>query len=156
MTFHELLVLAGGAGIGAGLVLLSVVAALLRRRRIAARDPGVIDLHRAGRRLRQLERMARHTEVRLNGRMDELRHLLARAEQVLPHAAGGGEDAVAAEPGPLPAILEKQRDQIFRLRFQGLETVDIARRLRLPIGEVELTLKLHQRQQDHAGAGAGN
>jgi hypothetical protein len=147
-------VLAGGAGIGAGLVLLSVVAAMLRRRRIAARAPGQVDFRRAGRRLRQLERMARRTEVRLNSRMDELRHLLAQAEQVLPRPLGEGQSAGGPEAGPLPAILEKQRDQIFRLRFQGLETVDIARRLRLPVGEVELTLKLHQRQQDHAGAGA--
>ena len=171
MNTSELLMVAAGAVIGATLVGLSLAAAAMRRRRAASSHmPEMEHLRRLARRIRQLDRIARRTEERLNGRMDELRRLLAQAEGVTapraapPYASDGryvGEPAAgerpSSEPGgpaspastraPLPGGLQKQRDQIFRLRFQGLETIDIARRLNLPVGEVELTLKLYREQQ---------
>jgi DNA-directed RNA polymerase specialized sigma24 family protein len=101
--------------------------------------------------------MARRAEERLNGRMDELRRLLAQADAAAARPGGAyvPQDASSpAEQAAPPAILEKQRDQIFRLRLQGLEPIDIARRMRVPVGEVELTLKLRKAQQEHARAAA--
>jgi DNA-directed RNA polymerase specialized sigma24 family protein len=164
MNMEQVLVLAGGAAVGAALLLGSIWVAVRRARRGApAGSVGAGELRRMGRRIRQLERIARRTEERLNARMDELRRLLAQADDLT--ARGGGlyvpqdvPDRADADGTPkglsaVPAMLEKQRDQIFRLRLQGLETVDIARRMRLPIGEVELTLKLARTQQ-RAGAAA--
>jgi uncharacterized protein (TIGR03382 family) len=160
MTPGEWLLLGGGAAIGAALALLSVLAVLRRRRRADSSGPaGTGDLRRLGRRIRQLERIARRTEERLNSRMDELRRLLAEAERVTggsPARAGGGDAAGPADPpsAPLPAFLQSQRDQVLRLSLQGLEPLDIARRLDMPVGEVELTLKLHE-QEAHARQAAG-
>ena len=156
MNLQEILVLGVGAAVGAALLLGSVLAAVRRARRgtLAGRG-GTDEVRRLGRRIRQLERMARRTEARLNGRMDELRRLLAQAEAVTARPGGAyvpQEASSSAEAVAPPAILEKQRDQIFRLRLQGLEPIDIARRMRVPVGEVELTLKLRKAQRDHARA----
>jgi hypothetical protein len=165
MTREQILVLAVGAAVGAALFLASVLVAVRRaRRRSAGGKHSTAELRRLGRRIRQLERLARRTEERLNGRMDELRHLLARAEEVTARHEGlyvaqdapgrRTEDGTPAGLSAVPAMLEKQRDQIFRLRLQGLEPMDIARRMRMPIGEVELTLKLGKTQKDRARADA--
>lgn len=58
------------------------------------------------------------------------------------------ESAIAADnaqrPGSLypPPRLESQQDEILRLHGQGMDWVDIARRLDLTVGEVELTVNL--------------
>lgn len=154
----EWVIVIGAAAAGAGLLLFVGRLALRPVRRSGAAGMTDLDtMRRLAVRLRRLERVARRTERRLEDHVDELRRLLSQAEAKAAPAGTGDSfrpvapGAPASPPGArseaiLPGILEKQRDLIFRLRLQGLEPMDIARRLRLPIGEVELTLKLHDRQ----------
>lgn len=153
MTHNELL-LAAGVVLGAGCLALAGLLRLRRRKGLGeAERPRDGSLRRTARRIRQLERIARRTEERLNSRMDELRRLLAQAERVIARVqAPPGEAPPPDTDVAAPGLLEKQRDHVLRLRLQGLETIDIARRLGLPVGEVELTLKLQEKEKDLAGA----
>lgn len=156
MTAQEWLVLAASLATGAAVALVAL--AVSRRLARRAGVPAGADLEAMRRlavRLRRLERLARRTERRLADRGGELRRLLAQADGRTPPAAddsprpaapGADAESPDAREEALPHILEKERDLIFRLRLQGLEPVDIARRLSLPVGEIELTLRLHDEQ----------
>jgi DNA-directed RNA polymerase specialized sigma24 family protein len=155
MTTQEWLIPAGAAAVGAAAAIL--VAWIARRFAPRRGAPGRADLESMRRlavRLRRLEQVARRTQHRVGDHVEELRRLLSEAEDLCPQPPPGGEPprSLQDEEPVLPGILEKQRDQVFRLRFQGLEAIDIARRLALPVGEVELTLKLRD-QQARAEAG---
>jgi len=137
----------------AGILALALLVVL---RRTGAADRGrsaQLAARRAPGQLRRLNRLARRIERRLKARTDRLRELLDRAERLTarldPLATGLDVQGDGLTPD-LP--LERQRDQIFRLSFQGLEPMDIARKLDLPVGEVEVTLNLHKSQH---GAGRG-
>ena len=162
MTTNELLVLAGGVAAGAALVLLTVLAVVLRRRRGASPDEagagGAGDLRHLGRRIRRLDLIARRAQARVKAQVEELRRLLARAERLtggVPARASDAAPSAEPEEAPLPAIVQSQRDQVLRLSLQGLEPIDIARRMSMPIGEVELTLRLHQKEHEPARTPGG-
>ena len=156
MTAQEWLVLAGSVAAGAAAALAAVAVAMRLGRRGSPARTDLDVMRRLALRLRRLQRVARETERRLEGHVDELRRLLSEAEGKAAAGAAGESSPGAAPPAPdatpdadkplLPGILEKQKDLIFRLRLQGLEPVDIARRLHLPVGEVELTLRLHDKE----------
>ncbi|MCJ7543044.1 MAG: hypothetical protein MUP47_00510 [Phycisphaerae bacterium] len=134
-------ILPAAAG-GALVVALVVVAARLGRRRpvgtpLPALRSDVAEL------ASQLEDYARQIDRQVAQRLDRLEGLLAQADsrqqelrRLLELATKAAED----NP-PCPRAAD---DQVVALASQGLDSVEIARRLRMGVGEVELILNLHR------------
>ena len=78
-------------------------------------------------------------------RLDELQQSLERAEnriaQLEAARRAGGDDPAG---GGRPAAALKA-DEVSRLASQGLNAVEIARRMNMDVGEVELMINLHSR-----------
>jgi hypothetical protein len=129
------------AGLVAGAILAVLGIRLARRDRkrtdLAALRNDVADL--AG----QLEDFARRIDNRVDDRLGRLQTLLAEADkkqQELRHlteAAGQAGDKPAIAPGGTSG-------QVLVLASQGLDSVEIARRLQMDVGEVELMINLHR------------
>ena len=159
------LLVAGSMALGVALAVLGAMAVgrLRRRGGLAgeAGSAGAGDVRHLKRRIRRLNRIARRAQERVQGQVAELRRLLEKAQRLTggaaPASANASDPDGPAGPAedPPPAGLQRQRDLVLRLSLQGLEPIDIARRLDMPVGEVELTLKLHQEEKEHARAETG-
>jgi type II secretory pathway component PulM len=128
------------AACGAVLAVAAVALVARRRRRQRTDLPSVRSdvAELAG----QLEDYARQIDRQVTERLDRLEALLAAADgkgqelRRLLEAAKTGDDS---RPHPRGAD-----DQVVALAAQGLDSVEIARRLRMDVGEVELMLNLHR------------
>jgi hypothetical protein len=161
MTTQDWLIVAGAAVAGAAAVLAAMAMSRRVARRFIAMSPSDLEtMRRTAVRLRRLQQVASAVERRLEGHVDDLRRFqaMAQAGGDAPAGTSSPQDATRSEasPRPMPHTLEKQRDHVIRLRRQGLEPMDIARRLRMPVGEVELTLTLHDRQAAAPAASGGS
>ncbi|MGA2265099.1 MAG: hypothetical protein ABSH10_01545 [Phycisphaerae bacterium] len=134
-------ILPAAAGLVAG-VLLAVAGTRLARRgrkrtNLTALRNDVADL--AG----QLEDFARRIDGRVDDRLDRLQALLAEADKKqqelrrLTEAAGQPGGKLAGASGGASG-------QVLALASQGLDSVEIARRLKMDVGEVELMINLHR------------
>lgn len=156
--------LAAGAG-----VLLAVVCF---RGRLASRRPGREEISdglaaRADIRslMGQLERLADGIDQRMSSRLDELKRLLAEADATIAELRSGlqrpkesdpsASPHIAAQPGHSPQGAQQPAErlsprdgEVVRLASRGLDTIEIARRMNMNIGEVELILNLHPASHD--------
>lgn len=128
------------------LVVVVVVRLHLRRAHAAARAPRkgpAAQLDAAGRDAaqlaRQLERAIADVDARLDERAEQLRGLLAEANERIAelrylrdNSASGGDG------GPT----DPRQAEVVRLATQQIHPVEIARRLAMDVGEVELVLSL--------------
>ena len=97
----------------------------------------------------QLDRLAADIDRRLEAREQRLRELLAEADEriaALRRLEAGPRSAGAGPPGG------QRTEEILRLCRQQLDPVEIARRVGMDVGEVELVLNL-SRSAGLAGAG---
>lgn len=90
----------------------------------------------------QLDRLAGQIDRRIDDRQAQLADLLAQADQKLRQLQQALE---AAPPARRPSIkLADTSVEIMRLRSEGLAPVEIARQMRMNVGEVELVLNLQK------------
>ena len=106
-----------------------LIANRLIRRRLAAMEAD------AARRIAQAFQAA---EQRLTERHGELSRLLAEADRQI---AAAPRDAGTSESDAFPPVHPRSAE-IGRLAAQGVATVEIARRLGIDVGEVELVVNL--------------
>jgi hypothetical protein len=120
--------------------------------------------------MEELDQLAGRIDQRIERRMAELKRLLAEADAEIARAeaniaranvrtgpkppAGGSYEAVDAAPsisrnGPAEPLaarderIDPRYEEILRLSGQGLDAIEIARRVEMNVGEVELVLNLH-------------
>jgi len=148
MTFQEALPgLIAASFVASGVVLGLIVVVLRQRtrpRRIegnqeeaASPDERMRDLEALADRL---ERLAARIERDLARQMQETRSLLTETER---RTARLRELLDGHEPGSYESSEETRRKaEVVRLSRQGLDPVEIARRMRLDVGEVELLVRL--------------
>jgi hypothetical protein len=79
----------------------------------------------------------------LQAGVGQLRRLLAEVDQRIEELRRLSAQAVTTS-GLARSALERQQAEVFRLSRQGLDGVEIARRLELDVGEVELMLNLQR------------
>jgi len=111
----------------------------------------------------QLERLAERIDQQAAWRVSELRQLLVQADSTMeklrstmgkPKApADMPENAVEPVPRQSPIAglqqaepINHRRSEILRLKSQGLDAIEIARRMEMNVGEVELIMNLHPTQ----------
>jgi uncharacterized membrane protein YccC len=129
----------------AGLAVLAIIAVggicLDRRRRdktgLAALRSDVAEL------AAQLEDFARRIDQRVDERLDRLQALLAEADKK-QEALRRQIEAAAQGDGASGGASNAASGQVLVLAAQGLDSVEIARRLKIDVGEVELMLNLHR------------
>ena len=108
----------------------------------------------------QLERLAERIDQQAERRVSEVRKLLTEADSTMaklesmvsklqavadmPEPTIGSARHQPPPGGPQSAGLTRQRrSEILRLKSQGLDAVEIARRMQMNVGEVELVMNLH-------------
>jgi hypothetical protein len=79
----------------------------------------------------------------LDARVGKLHQLLAEVDQRIEELRRLSTDALAAS-NLARSALERQHREVLRLSRQGLDAVEVARRLELDVGEVELMLNLQR------------
>ena len=87
----------------------------------------------------ELGRLAEEIDRRADDRLDELRRLCAEADRKITRLR---EQAAARDAKAPPPAGGLRRAEILRLSNEGLSPLEIARRLEMDAGEVELTLNL--------------
>jgi hypothetical protein len=87
----------------------------------------------------RLERLAERVERDLSQQMREARDLLAETER---RASEPREGSSGGSPGRYEPGAEPRRAEVIRLSRQGVDAVEIARRMDLEVGEVELMVHL--------------
>ncbi len=148
----QLMWISGGL-IAAGIVLLliSLGAASRSRTKLA---------NRMAERVRQLteqvDAMA-EAQIRLTGRVGQLEQPFADAETPTSNNTEPSDPAAMSPQGDSPPNGAEHptisvHTAIVRLMQQGLDAVEIARRVSMNVGEVELVQNLHSRRKDD-GAG---
>jgi hypothetical protein len=108
----------------------------------------------------QLREVAEQVDRHVDRRLGELRRLVRQADARiadLQRAAAG--DAYAPEsptpPAEADAAGESRTARVLAMAGQGLGPVEIARRLRMDVGQVELVVNLHARRPRAVGEGSG-
>jgi len=171
MTYWQQAGILAGCLIAAGVALLMVVVCLKNRQGAARRDRGVSsDAEGIRADIRELtaelDALAGRIDKRIEQRLDELRRLVsevdakvAEAEAKLRGLDGPGGSYKAAPPAAADAEespptgrtrpkagakISPQHQEVLALKAQGLNAVEIARRVAMNVGEVELVLNLHQ------------
>lgn len=155
-----------GACLLANLITLSVVAAAMsahgrarRARRAAGEGPGAVgacrqDAETPLRRdvaalARELDRLAEAINTRTERRAGELTALLEEADRRIAELR-----RLMDLPRPGPGIRQEadaRRSEIIRLAAEGTDPLEIARRTRSDVGEVELVLSLQRPRSPRAG-----
>ncbi len=82
----------------------------------------------------ELEQLALRIDERIELRMSQLRQLLTEADERI---------AQIAEKCPEENVLDPRDRYILRLNAQGVDPIEIARRMQMNVGEVELVVNLH-------------
>lgn len=141
--------------VGVGMLLLSVVIALLvRGRAVSAASPRagaeVADLQHS---LVEVKKLAATVADDLDRRAERLERLIAKADELLERGTGepteksppsvgrGGSRGLRKESGSPPAV-DDLAQRVFALADQGRTAQQIAQALRQPIGNIELMLAL--------------
>lgn len=96
--------------------------------------------------VRQLERLLVRLEAYRENGQTEAEPATEQTDGPTPAPAQDAEKAAPAagsRPAP-PAGLESLSDAVVKLDRQGLDSMDISRRLGVPVGEVDLVLKLRR------------
>lgn len=119
-----------------------VVAALARRKRLAS-SPAAEDLPAETVSEEPAQAAGEELGLELETRANKLRQLLAEVDQRIEELRRLSSQTLSAS-GLAHSALERQQAEVFRLSRQGLDGVEIARRLELDVGEVELMLNLHR------------
>ena len=147
MTLYQLYALA--AGVLVAVVILVLVLALAMRRRLSAGASSgrisreAIDL------LKRLEQASRKIDAQAKAVSQQLRPLLEEAQEKIAQLQRRMDESDTRE-GFFPPPLQRQQDEIVRLSQSGMDALDIARRLELTVGEVELMLNLQKSQKVQA------
>ena len=103
--------------------------------------------------IQRTDELTGDVERRIDARIETLQHVLARADKIISAAQNQTPPETPSEkPRPqIPQPTGKHRE-ILRLMQQGLDAIEIARRVQMDVGEVELVRNLHHRPGDN-GAG---
>jgi chromosome segregation ATPase len=93
----------------------------------------------------QLEDYARQIDQQVAQRLDRLEALLTKADEKEAELKRlvEAQNKPPEEAAPRPRATD---EQLAALAAEGLDSVEIARRLRMEVGEVELMLNLHRSQ----------
>jgi DNA-nicking Smr family endonuclease len=91
----------------------------------------------------QLEDFARRIDQRVDEQLDRLQTLLAEAEKK-QEALRRQMEAATQSSSSSGGVSKGATGQVMALAAQGLDSVEIARRLKMDVGEVELMLNLHR------------
>jgi hypothetical protein len=138
----------GGALIAAGLILLVVYLVLIRRRDVMRRlRKGQGEKQAAWNRdvrnmLSELEQLASRIDRRLNQRMEKLTELICEADETIDRLQRRSNDA--ADPDRPQGAHDPACRQVLALAGQGLDAIEIARRMEMDVGEVQLVLQLQE------------
>lgn len=128
MTYEQMLTICTLLLAVSALLLSGVL--VIARRRNAARDD-------------QLKELARQIDRRLEARMSQLQDLVDQARvQVRELKKLDSFSATPVDSG----VVQTQEQEVLRLYSMDMSLIEIARRLGLSVGEVELTLNLHKSQ----------
>ena len=93
--------------------------------------------------LRQVDELAARADEAITPRMKELRELICQADQ----AAARLRREMHACGSYMPALSDPRHLKIQELHRQGLTAAEIARRVEMTVGEVELVLNLDRARQ---------
>jgi hypothetical protein len=148
MTVWHWAAIGGGALIAAGLILLIVYLVLARKRDVmrSLRKGQAANQAAWNRDLRnmlaELQDLALRVDRRLNGRMERLSELIDQADRTIHRLEQ------RCQPGPEALGSHGHRDpackRVLTLAGQGLDPVEIARRMEMDVGEVQLVLQLQE------------
>lgn len=130
MTYEQLLTIC--AILLSTSIAILVTSVILLRRRSCPSDAEEI--------IARLNAAADQIDRRTQARMRQLQELLNQARVQVREFKGLDEET----PRPLPPDIHAQEDEIMRLAGLDMSEVEIARRLQLSVGEVELTLNLNR------------
>jgi TolA-binding protein len=136
------------AGLAVAAATVAVAAFLVRDRHTCQSDAGLADRQvRACDDIQELmdnlERLAGRIDERIDRRLAQLDNQLSQADARIAEI---NQKLQQDEESSHPTIRLSQAtgSEIARLGKEGLETVEIARRMRMNVGEVELILSLQQ------------
>lgn len=90
--------------------------------------------------LARLTGLADEIDARLAAQTDRLERLLARADDKIARLGNGAP--ASGDVGRYAPVADPRRREIRRLAGQQVDSVEIARRLEMDVGEVELVLNL--------------
>ena len=143
MTAWHLAAIAAGVTLALGVLMLLLYAVLVRQARtlrtempLARAEASVRDDVR--RLMDELTRRADQIDRQLNDRLQALQQAMQQADEKLKR--------LESEPagGKYRPVDDPAHSEILRLRRQGLDLVEIARRVEMDVGEVELVVNLSQ------------
>jgi methyl-accepting chemotaxis protein len=142
MTILELAAVAAAASLVLGVLLLILYMVLTRQSRQMRKDAiagADASMRQDVRRLMdELGHLAEQIDLRMDARIQELQEAMDRAETTLQRLGSGGKG-----PDYRP-IRDPAHGEILRLDGQGLDSIEIARRMEMDVGEVELVLNLNR------------
>lgn len=144
MNWETIRTVAAAACVGASvLILFYLLVRRLRRRPPAASglrtSVGIRQLHAEVADLRRrVEALGEQIET---GRADALREAIGQADERIAELR---RLAGLVEPQQTGRREGREGQEILRLSRQGLEPVEIARRMKMPVGEIELVLHLER------------
>lgn len=152
MTVWHWAAMGAGALVACGVLLLGVYF-LIRRRADAMRtfQKGRLNAGEKMSRdvrsmLEELEQLADRIDARLNGKIQHLSDLLNQAQGKIDRLEELSSRSARDEEDP-----ERPHDpagrEVLRLWGQGLDPVEIARRMEMDVGEVQLVLRLEKAQR---------
>ncbi len=145
MTILELAAVAAAASLVLGVLLLILYMVLTRQSRQMRKDAiagADASMRQDVRRLMdELGHLAEQIDLRMDARIQELQEAMGRAEKTLQRL--GSEGISDYRP-----IRDPAHGEILRLDGQGLDSLEIARRMEMDVGEVELVLNLNRSGRD--------
>ena len=143
------------AGVGVTTAVFGLLLLVYLKARRASAAPPHDQAHAAARRLErlaasgaELEELAGRIDQELARRLSELRELLARIDGKLDQLRRLADRPAAGDGADAPAPRESKRQEALRLAERGADPVEIARRLDMDVGEVQLLINIKR----HGGA----
>ncbi|MFP4354596.1 MAG: DUF6115 domain-containing protein [Phycisphaerae bacterium] len=151
MTILELAAVTASASLALGVLLLVLYLLLSRqgRRQSVAEElrpaekPSRSDVRRM---MDELADLAEQIDVRMDSRIQQLQEAIGQADARLRQLRQSQEPPCRPD---YQTVGDPAHGEILRLDRQGLDAVEIARRMEMDIGEVELVLNLNRDQSRH-------
>jgi len=146
MSLLELAALGGGITFGLGLLVM--LGLFLRRRSSSPDEAEVTPLagEVVGQDVRtlmdELDRMAGQIDIRLNAGLQKLDESIGIAEEKIAAL----NDQSRQVEGAYQPVEDPATNEILRMNRQGLDSIEIARRMDMDVGEVELIINLNLAQ----------